>query len=53
MYSSIPILTAPENTACLPCVICGNSTTRYNILAQEATSVQSTLVNSLNIAVGT
>jgi hypothetical protein len=53
LYSSIPILTAPENTACLPCVVCGNSTTRYNILAQEATSVQSALVNSVNVAVGT
>lgn len=53
MYSSIPILTAPDNTACLPCVICGNSSTRYKILEQEAISVQSTLINSVSIAVGT
>jgi len=52
MYSSVPVLTAPDG-GCLPCVICGNSNSRKKILEQEANSTQSTLVNSVSIAVGT
>jgi len=40
VYSSIPIV-ADGSTACLPCVVCGNSTRALEIITIEASRLQS------------
>lgn len=52
LYSSIPLntLTDPD---CLPCMVCGNSTIRRQIISQQAENLQSTLANGVSLAVGT
>jgi hypothetical protein len=52
MYSSIPINTNNDGT-CLPCVVCGNSNIRRQIIAQQSQNLQSTLANGISLAVGT
>jgi len=52
LYSSIPI-NAPSDADCLPCVVCGNSTVRRQIISQQAQNLQSTLANGVEVAVGT
>jgi hypothetical protein len=52
LYSSVPMNT-PVNSNCLPCVICGNSVTRKQIIAEQSQSVQSAIANGVNVAVGT
>jgi hypothetical protein len=52
LYSSIP-LNAPAEPDCLPCVVCGNSNIRRKIISQQSVNLQTTLANSVNIAVGT
>jgi hypothetical protein len=36
LYSSIPIYNTPTDPSCLPCVVCGNSTTREEINTSQA-----------------
>jgi hypothetical protein len=36
LYSSIPIYNTPTTSACLPCVVCGNSRTRGEINSAQA-----------------
>ena len=52
LYSSIPI---DSNTSgdCLPCVVCGNSSVRQQIISQQANTNQSLLANGVNVAIGT
>lgn len=53
LYSSIPIEYRTEG-GCLPCVLCGNSLVRKQILDQEANMTASgTGENSIKIAIGT
>jgi len=52
LYSSIPI-NATNDADCLPCVVCGNSITRRQIISQQAQNFQSPLANSVEVAVGT
>jgi len=52
MYSSIP-LSGSNNTNCLPCVVCGNSVVRNEIVQIQSQNLQSTIANGVNIAVGT
>lgn len=49
LYSSIPLTNPPSGT-CLPCVMCGNSTTRQQVLEQEANALQPSLSNGINVA---
>jgi hypothetical protein len=51
LYSSIPIGNQTSD-GCLPCVVCGNSTIRQQVLAQEAQNYQPTLANGVQLAVG-
>jgi len=51
LYSSIPIDNKTQGN-CLPCVLCGNSVIRANVVSQEAQNLQPTLANSVQIAVG-
>jgi hypothetical protein len=52
LYSSIPIET-PIDPECLPCVVCGNSNIRREIISRQSQNLQSTLANGIQIAVGT
>jgi hypothetical protein len=36
LYSSIPIYNIPSNSTCLPCVVCGTSSTRTEINFEQA-----------------
>jgi hypothetical protein len=50
LYSSIPIYNTPSEASCLPCVVCGNSSTRQEINTAQAvgyTSNQATGVNTI------
>ena len=51
LYSSIPI-SYQTNGECLPCVLCGNSVIRQQVISQEAQNLQPTLANGVQIAVG-
>jgi hypothetical protein len=51
LYSSIPIPTKTSGN-CLPCVLCGNSVIRGQVVSQESTNLQPTLENGVQIAVG-
>ena len=51
LYSSIPIGNKTSD-GCLPCVVCGNSVVREQIIAQEGKTLQPTLANGVQIAVG-
>lgn len=51
IYSSVPF-SYPVSGDCLPCVVCGNNTSRDNILSQAATSVKSIEKNQVTIAIG-
>ena len=52
LYSSIPLNTATDPD-CLPCMVCGNSVVRRQIISQQAQNLQSTLANGVEVAVGT
>ncbi len=52
LYSSIPLNT-PTDANCLPCMVCGNSTIRRQIISQQAKNLESTLANGVSLAVGT
>jgi len=52
LYSSIPIRTQLDSD-CLPCVICGNSNTRFEIIQQEAFKVKTPLKNQITLSLGT
>lgn len=47
LYSSIPILSSSEATGCLPCVICGNSSSRKEINEAEALSFKEETANGV------
>jgi hypothetical protein len=51
LYSSIPI-SYQTSGECLPCVLCGNSVIRQQVISQEAQNLQPTLANGVQIAVG-
>jgi len=51
LYSSIPI--SEQTTGdCLPCVLCGNSVVRGEVISQQAINVEPTLANGVRVAVG-
>lgn len=52
LYSSIPIRTQLDD-ACLPCVVCGNSNTRFEIIEQEAFRIEATAANQITLSLGT
>jgi hypothetical protein len=52
LYSSIPI-NNNTNGSCLPCVVCGNSNIRRQIISSQAQNVETTLANGVSVAVGT
>jgi len=52
LYSSIPINT-PSDPDCLPCMVCGNSVVRRQVISQQSQNLQSTLANGVQVAVGT
>jgi hypothetical protein len=52
LYSSIPINNNNDGS-CLPCVVCGNSMIRRQIISQQAQNLQTTLANGVSLAVGT
>ena len=51
LYSSIPIANQ-TNADCLPCVLCGNSVVRSEVISQQAINTELTLANGVNVAVG-
>jgi len=51
LYSSIPIAYEIAG-GCLPCVLCGNSVIRQQVISHEAQNLQPTLANGVQIAVG-
>jgi hypothetical protein len=52
LYSSIPIRTQLD-AECLPCVVCGNSNTRFEIIEQEAFKVKTPIKNEITVSFGT
>lgn len=48
LYSSVPIDNRTSGD-CLPCVVCGNSTVRTEILAVEAAKAQSEIDDTVNV----
>jgi hypothetical protein len=48
LYSSIPIDNRTTGL-CLPCVVCGNSNTRLEIIAVEAAKVESKIDDSVAV----
>jgi len=52
LYSSIP-LNIPSDPDCLPCMVCGNSVVRRQIISHQAENLQSTLAKGVQVAVGT
>ena len=54
LYSSIPFTSNNTKGSCLPCVVCGNSITRNNVISIEANNLaKSNQPNSISIAIGT
>ena len=51
LYSSVPIDNQTSGD-CLPCVLCGKSTVRAQVLAQESSNLQPTLASGSTVAVG-
>lgn len=51
LYSSIPIDNKTSGN-CLPCVLCGNSVIRQEVVTQESENYQPALANGVQIAVG-
>lgn len=49
LYSSIPIDNHTSGT-CLPCVLCGNSSARAQVVSEEAENAGYKISSSLNIA---
>lgn len=48
LYSSVPFSTK-NSTQCLPCVMCGNSTVRANLLESESYRLQPVLPNGTQL----
>lgn len=48
LYSSIPIYNTPSEASCLPCVVCGNSTTRQEINSTQAAGYAINRVTGVN-----
>ena len=48
LYSSVPINNRTTGT-CLPCVLCGNSTVRTELLAIQSAMVKSEIDDSVNV----
>lgn len=53
LYSSIPLNLTNNNGECLPCVACGNSITRQQIIAQQSLAFRQLQDNNISVAVGT
>jgi len=49
LYSSVPINNI-ESGECLPCVACGNSTKRHEIIVQQTATYKNLKPNNINIA---
>jgi hypothetical protein len=50
LYSSIPLKTQTSE-GCVPCVVCGNSNIRAEVIANEASKAKSKIDESVNVQV--
>jgi hypothetical protein len=50
LYSSIPITNVPPGD-CLPCIVCGNTTTRAQVINEASQSLVPTSVNAVSVFV--
>jgi len=51
LYSSVPLTYSPAE-GCLPCVVCGNSTSRENIISEQSVNIQTSTQSGIQLATG-